>query len=126
MAFSFTGFASPGARDISHWPTAIYVSPTLGPVYDVKSVSKIPKAKFKPHPQYPFRLRSAGITGEATVKFVITKTGSLAELSVVSASEPEFGVASMACVSKWRFAPGEIDGVRVNCEATMPMTYDLK
>ncbi|HEY9154913.1 MAG TPA: energy transducer TonB [Opitutaceae bacterium] len=95
-------------------------------ILDVKVLSKIPVAVYRSRPTYPLNLRKAGVTGKVVIGFVITKEGRVVNLHVVSATNLEFALSAMECLSQWRFKPGERNGVPVNCRVTMPMSYDIK
>jgi len=61
---------------------------------------------YRPHPSYPSRARRRRIEGEVTVRFTVTTTGSVGDLSVVSASPPGlFEQATLEAVRRWRYPP---------------------
>ena len=110
-----TGVASPDAA----------VRPQDQPL-DIKNLSKIPVASFKKRPRYPLEMRKAGVTGTVVLAFVITKEGFVVDLTVISATNSEFAVSALECLSKWRFIPGSVNGVPVSCRVSMPMSFNLK
>lgn len=61
-------------------------------------------------PVYPFDLLLAGVKGKAAVSFAIDPAGRTRQISVESASRPEFGAAAAAMVAAWRFDPAMKDG----------------
>lgn len=60
---------------------------------------------FRDKPQFPARLRRAGIEGEAIIDFVVDVDGFVLNPVVISATHPEFANAGRLAVSFWRFAP---------------------
>jgi TonB family protein len=64
-----------------------------------------PRPVFISEPVYPRELLLNKVEGEAKVLFVVDKTGRVVESKVLSATQPEFGVAMRAAVETWRFTP---------------------
>ena len=64
-------------------------------------------------PVYPPAARATGRSGMAVVSFSIGADGVLTEVSLRSASEPEFGAAAVAAVGKWRYTPATLRGEAV-------------
>jgi TonB family protein len=61
-------------------------------------------------PVYPREHLLAGEEGSATAEFTVDATGRTAEVTVVSASAPEYGAALQAAVQAWLFKPAANDG----------------
>ena len=65
-------------------------------------------------PRYPSRARLRGYTDTVQIEFVVTDTGEVDDIVVVSAqSKPAFERAVVRAVSKWRYEPLLRDGVPV-------------
>ena len=64
-------------------------------------------------PIYPPYALATGRSGMAVVSFSIDAAGVPTEISLQSASEPEFGAAAVAAVAKWRYAPATLRGEAV-------------
>jgi TonB family protein len=84
-----------------------------------------PVATFQARPMYPFEMRRAGISGQATVGFVIDTQGIPRELYIVSSSNKAFEKVSLMCVSKWQFKPGTVDGIPVAVRMQVPVIFDI-
>lgn len=61
-------------------------------------------------PVTPVELLLRGVGGEAVVEFTVGTDGSVADLKLRSASQPEFGGAALAALESWSFRPGVKDG----------------
>ncbi len=55
-------------------------------VYDPNQLDRMPRPTFQARPQYPFELRRAGITGEATVDFVVDANGQVQNARAIKSS----------------------------------------
>lgn len=97
----------------------------FGPVYDVGQMTRLPIARFQTNPVYPKDLREAGIEGEAVVEMIVGTNGDVAGLRIVRATNKEFAAAAALAVVKWKFRPGEIDGIPVNTRMQVPIVFKL-
>lgn len=103
-----------------------------GPV-DVAVVEERPKLQNGDEVQrllqrfYPPLLRDAGVTGQAVLQFVIDTDGRVesSTVEVVSATNPEFGDASIKAAERFRFRPAKIAGRNVRVSITMPISWTL-
>jgi TonB family protein len=48
---------------------------------------------------------SAGISGEATVRFLVRKDGSVGEVTLVKSTQREFADPTMEAARRWKFEP---------------------
>jgi periplasmic protein TonB len=78
-------------------------------------------------PAYPEMLRSAGITGEVRVQFVVDTTGraELSSVRVVESSHELFRRAVIASLRQARFTPGEVSGHRVRTLVERSYRFDI-
>jgi len=60
-------------------------------------------------PVYPKEAKRARIQGVVKVEYLITKTGEVTDLYVIS-GDPVLVPAAIAAVTRWRFAPCRVDG----------------
>jgi TonB family protein len=75
---------------------------------------------------YPKEAKTAHIEGVVKVQFIITKTGEVAELQVLS-GDPVLVPAAIEAVKKWRFAPCRVDGsepVEIKTESLVSFTLN--
>ena len=77
-------------------------------------------------PVYPPELISAGITGNATVVFVIGENGSVTGAYVESATHPEFADSSLAAVKTWQFRPASLKGKPVKNTSRQQFPFALR
>ncbi|HEV2146451.1 MAG TPA: energy transducer TonB [Longimicrobiaceae bacterium] len=77
---------------------------------------------------YPPLLRDAGITGQATIKFVVNAQGRVdpGSISVVSSTHDAFGEASTKVGEKMSFKPAKVGGRAVPVLVTMPVSWTLE
>ncbi len=61
-------------------------------------------------PIYPRDAFVAGESGEAEVAFTVTRSGSVKDVVVNSASTPDFGAALAAVLPLWSFTPANVSG----------------
>jgi protein TonB len=123
----------PRAASIPSFGPINYI-PT-GPIGDPKGSSKLSSVgdlDFVPHalsrisPIYPASMKAAGVSGTVTVMFTVDTSGRVAEVSVVSASRPEFEEPAMRAVSHWRFEPGKRHGRPTAFRMTIPLNFVLE
>lgn len=120
VVFSLNGAPSAAALEKVENDTQVEAE-----VYPLAEVDSQPQATYQGPPSYPFALRKAGVQGEAVVDFIVTKTGSVAAVRIVRASDPQFGESARACVVRWHFRPGMKDGRPVNCHMQVPIVFTL-
>ena len=101
------------------------VAPYAGPVYNMAQLDQIPVARYRAKPVYPFSLSRAGITGEATISFVVDSQGNVRDASAVKSTHAEFGAAAVDAVQKWKFLPGQRGGILVNTRMQVPIVFNL-
>ncbi len=110
-AFSGVGLAAvaPAA------PAAPRAAPASRDVYTVEMVEELPVRRSGASPEYPPLLRSAGITGEVRLEFIIDTAGRVEPGSarVLSSTHPLFEAPSLRALDTWQFQPGRIGGMKV-------------
>jgi TonB family protein len=74
---------------------------------------------------YPRMLQDAGIAGTVVVEFVIERDGTVqpATIQVIESPHEQLGVATRAALDRFRFSPGQVDGVNVRTRTRMPITW---
>ena len=77
-------------------------------------------------PLYPAALQSAGITGSATIIFMIDEQGNVVDARVESATRPEFSAASIGAVQTWKFKPASLRGKPVRMSSRQQFPFDLR
>jgi TonB family protein len=84
-----------------------------------------PVALKRKEPHYPFKMKRAGIAGEATVKFVISSNGEVANASVLESTNPGFNEAAVAAIEQWVFLPGVKSGKPVVTLMTQSFAFSI-
>jgi TonB family protein len=75
-------------------------------------------------PEYPQRLRDAGIPGSAVVGGRLSSDGLLSGLRVIRASHPDLAAASLAAIEQWRWTLPRLDCVPI--EASLTVTVEFR
>jgi TonB family protein len=101
------------------------VGPYVGPLYNMAQIDQIPRVRFQARPVYPSALAKAGVTGEATISFVVDREGNVRDVSAVKSTHAEFGTAAVEAVQKWKFQPGQKGGILVNTRMSVPVVFNL-
>jgi periplasmic protein TonB len=96
-----------------------------GIVYPAANLDETPRARSQTPPAYPFALKSAGISGEVLVEFVVDESGRVLNPRVLRSSHPEFEAPTLAAVSRWRFEPGTRNALPVKFMMRLPLTFSL-
>lgn len=66
---------------------------------------EIPVAQSIVDPVYPHDLLTKSVEGTARVNFSVNKEGEVVDITVVEATEPDFGAALAAAMAAWKFKP---------------------
>ena len=77
--------------------------------------------------RYPSRAQENNIQGRAVLKFVVSKDGSVSNVSVVKSLDPDCDKEAVRVISsmpKWK--PGKQSGKPVNCYFTCPVLFRLQ
>ena len=76
--------------------------------------------------EYPEQAKEADIQGTVYVRFVVTKTGNIGEVTLLRGVDPLLDNASLAVVKTLpKFTPGEQRGKKVSVWYTVPITFQL-
>lgn len=77
--------------------------------------------------KYPVEAAKAGIQGRVIVQFVVTATGSIADVKVVRGVEPSLDKEAVrVIISMPKWTPGKQNGTAVNVRYTYPVTFRLQ
>ncbi|MBK7596348.1 MAG: TonB family protein [Gemmatimonadetes bacterium] len=104
-----------------------------GPVADNRvfafdEVHVPPAYRDGPAVRYPAALRQAGVSGRATLSYIVNGDGAVdsTSVTVVSATNPAFEAPSRTVVAATRFWPGCRDGTPVRTRVTQAIMFDAK
>lgn len=99
-------------------------SPALDSI-EASQAERQPRPKFQARPVYPTKLRKNKVSGEAVVDFIVDVKGNVQRAYAIRSTHPEFAEAAVACVSKWKFDPGEKGGRPVNTHMQVPIVFQI-
>ena len=94
-------------------------------IVDISKLDQMPVVRSQVRPRYPSDMRSAGISGEVLVEFLVDPQGDVRNAFVVHSSRPEFDASALESVSKWKFKPGMKDGRVVVTRMQVPLVFSL-
>lgn len=78
------------------------------------------------HIRYPADAHENNIQGRVTVRFVVTKNGTVGQTQIVRSKDPSLDKEAIRVVKSLpKFTPGKHDGVPVNVWYTVPVTFKL-
>ena len=100
------------------------IVPTLAPPQRFRGSQGVTSGLLvrKIEPEYPAIARQARIQGQVVLEAVIAKDGTVQNLHVVS-GHPLLVDAALAAVRRWRYRPYLLNGVPVEVETTVTVTF---
>lgn len=78
----------------------------------------------KVEPKYPMIAKSARVQGTVELSAVISKTGEIQNLQVVS-GHPVLVPAALEAVKQWRYRPFLLNGEPIEVESTIIVTFQI-
>ena len=127
--FDATSFSGIGVASATPWghraDTMTHHVGRADAVYAVEVVEELPVRLGGDTPKYPELLRSAGITGEVMLEFVIDTAGRVEQGSarIVSSTHRLFDAPALAVLASWRFRPARIGGLPVRARVHFPLYF---
>jgi protein TonB len=94
-------------------------------IYDMSKVDEIPEVVVQVPPDYPYKLKSARITGDVVVDCVVDIKGDVRGAYVRNALQQDFGTSAVRAVSQWKFRPGQKKGKAVNTHVRVPVVFSI-
>jgi TonB family protein len=79
----------------------------------------------RPDPVYPAEARAAGIQGSVLLRAIISKTGDIEDLKVVSGPK-ELTESAIDAVKQWKYKPYLLNGEPVEVDTTITVNYMLE
>jgi protein TonB len=77
-----------------------------------------------PNPEYPTWARNAHVSGDVVLGAVITKSGAVSKLSVIS-GPVGLRESALAAVSKWKYRPYTLNGEPIDVETRITVKFNL-
>lgn len=75
-------------------------------------------------PEYPAKARSKGIEGTVMLRAVVSKSGDVVDVTVMS-GDPELSKAAMNAAKKWKYHAYLVGGEPTEVETTIQMNFQL-
>ena len=99
------------------------IAPCEGPKKEERA-----KLQSAPSPEYPARLRDAGITGRVLLFLVVTEAGApdMSTLKVLDSAHPDLTSSTIRSLSLATFRPATREGRPVACRAIIPYNFRLR
>lgn len=95
--------------------------------YDQADVDQVPVSIVKTRPAYPYRARRLNLSGEVRVKFLVESSGHVRDIKIIQADPPDvFDHSVISALSRWRFAPGRLQGRPVATWVTTTIVFRLE
>jgi TonB family protein len=79
----------------------------------------------RPNPVYPAEARAAGIQGSVLLRAIISKTGDIEDLKVVSGPK-ELTESAIDAVKQWKYRPYLLNGEPTEVDTTITVNYTLE
>jgi RNA polymerase sigma factor (sigma-70 family) len=126
LAAEASGLRQQMAFEAARRRAAAAGTPMTGTVLDISRLDQMPVPFFQGKPAYPFELRQKGVSGQATVDFVVDSAGNVRNAFAASSTDQAFAQAAVDAVSQWSFNPGLKSGRSVNTHMLVPIVFTLK
>jgi RNA polymerase sigma factor (sigma-70 family) len=94
-------------------------------VFKLAELDVVPKAVSQTRPKFPGEMRSSGLEGIVTVRFLVGDDGKVKSAEAVKASHEAFADSATEAVKGWVFEPGKKASMPVNVQMTVPIVYTL-
>ena len=73
-------------------------------------------------PVYP----ASGGEGEVRLRVVVTREGTVRDVTVMTTPSPELAASAMMAVRQWQFQPTQVNGVPVEIVSTVTVNFARK
>ncbi|HEY5552221.1 MAG TPA: TonB family protein, partial [Opitutaceae bacterium] len=107
------GFGGTGFADFS-LNLGDLAAEDLSRIFELTELDRPPVPVYQQVPVYPYALKNAGIEGYAILRFVVTPSGTVTGIKVISSTRYEFEHPAILALQKWRFESGVRHGTRVS------------
>lgn len=84
-----------------------------------------PKMVSQVTPVYSYSLRRDEIVGKVVVSFVVTRSGDVADATIVSSTQKRLEKPTLVAMTKWKFAPAEKAGTPVATRMLQTVIYSM-
>lgn len=101
------------------------LDPFTGPFFEPSQVDQPSKPVYRAVPAYPADLLKKGVTGQATVDFIVDAQGRVRNVTVVSATDPAIADSAVEAVARWQFEPAQKSGGPVAMHSQEPIVFKI-
>lgn len=127
-AFDPTSFSGVGLANGVAWGRGRDTTVTVArepAVYAMELVEELPVREGGAEPRYPPLLRSAHITGQVVLEFVVDTAGRVEprSLRLLRSTNPLFEQPALDAAPTWRFRPATIGGLPVRARVHFPVNF---
>lgn len=111
-------------------PNAVLVTPVTkeeNPYFEFQVTRQVEPIGMPVSPQYPVSLRSAGVSGEVLIQFVVDTTGHVETrgVRILRSSDDLFSLAAREVLPRLRFRPAELEGRKVRQVVQQPFSFSV-
>jgi TonB family protein len=79
----------------------------------------------QPAPNYPMHARLAHITGNVVLHALISRSGDISDLEIVSSPDPYLADAAMSAVRYWKYKPYLLNGQPVEVDTMITVNFNI-
>lgn len=95
------------------------------PAFALSELDVPPRPITRVVPVYPAEMKSAGLIGKVTVRFVINASGRVINPTIVASNNPWFERPAIDALLQWKYRPGSKGGQAVNSLAEQVLQFEL-
>lgn len=77
-----------------------------------------------PEPDYPLQAKQNRITGSVVLRALISRTGDIRDLEIVSSPDPSLSDATVGAVRKWKYKPYLLNGKPVEVDTMITVNFN--
>ena len=107
-------------------PVEFPLPPRPAEVYDQSQVTIRPIPVYQARPVFPLELRRVHASGSAVVVFTVRTDGSVGNAMILTATDIRFGKAAAEAILQWRYRPASVNGMPVNCQMMVPISFAVR
>lgn len=97
-----------------------------GSAFRLDQLDRLPVARVRQRPIYPYGMRRNGVTGIVEVGFIVTAAGNVVDAYAIRSTNRAFEEPALQAVSRWKFRPGMRGGHAVNTRMSMAIVFDVR
>ncbi len=95
-------------------------------IFELEDLDELPRPIRRIGPIYPAELRREGISGSATVLFIVDENGAVRNARIETSTHQEFEKPALDALRRWTFSPGVKGGRKVKTRMRQPFSFSVK